>query len=144
VFVDGTRPLTGDWDNITRRIRNTGVVEVSAVEPSTPADGLLWLDTSTGGVGVLAVATITGDTTLTAAHTVVLCDASLGAITVALPAAVSHEGRRYFIKKIDGTGNAIIVDGNGSETIDDATTQVITGQDDCMAIVCDAAEWWII
>lgn len=145
LLVAGSRPLSGDWDNIGRRIRNTGTIEVSDTEPSTPATGLGWLDTSEDGEpAVLQVDTITSHETLTSAFTVVLCDATSGVITVTLPAAADNEGRRYFIKKIDSSANAVTIDGNASETIDDSTTKVLSSQYDSAEIVCDGTEWWII
>lgn len=147
VRVDGTLPLTGDWDNTGRRIRNTGVVEVSGTAPATPVTGLVWLDTSatgTAGTGVLAVHTITGDTALSTSHTVVLCDTASGGITVTLPIAANNTGRRYFVKKIDSSGNSVTVDGNGSETIDNSTNMVLASQYDSVEIVCDGTGWWII
>ncbi len=56
----------------------------------------------------------------------VLCDATSGAITVNLPAASS--GVITTVKKTDSSGNAITIDGSGSETIDGTTTKVITTQ----------------
>lgn len=147
ILVDGTRPLIGDWDNIGLRIRNTGVAEVAASAPTTPAAGLIWLDTDaigTGGLGILNVTTITVDATLTTSQTVVLCDASGGAITVTLPAASGNAGRHYHIKKIDSSGNAVTIEGDGSETIDGKTTQAIAVQYNSINIVCDGSEWHIL
>ena len=72
------------------------------------------------------------------------CDATSGNITVTLPAAASNTGRMYRIKKTDSSSNTVTIDGNGSETIDDATTLVITAQYECISIMSDGAEWWII
>ena len=50
----------------------------------------------------------------------------------------------HVIKKIDATGNAVTVDGSGSETIDGALTQVISVQFNSMMIVSDLSNWHII
>lgn len=147
VDIDGTRALTGDWDNITKRIRNTGVSEVTGTAPTTPATGVVWLDTAatgTGSTGVLAVTTKTTTYTITTNDTVIICDATSGAFTVTLPTAVGNTGRRYFIKKIDVTVNAVTVDGDGTETIDDGLTAVLNTQYEAIGIVSDGTEWWII
>jgi len=75
----------------------------------------------------------------------VLCDDDTagGAVTITLPAAASHTGRTYFIKKL-GTTASITVDGNSSETIDGATTAVISTQYESIQIVCDGSNWHII
>jgi hypothetical protein len=93
---------------------------------------------------VLNVTTITSNATLTSSQTVVLCDASSGAITVTLPAASGNDGRHYHIKKIDSSGNAVTIDGNGSETIDGETTQAVAVQYNSIQIVCDGSEWHIL
>jgi hypothetical protein len=73
-------------------------------------------------------------------HVFVECN---GTFTVTLPAVADvATGKTYYIKNI-GTG-AVTVDGNGSETIDDATTQVINFQHDCMNIMNNGTEWRII
>lgn len=88
--------------------------------------------------------TLTASATLTSAQTVVLCDATAGDITVTLPRAEREAGRRYNIKKIDGTGNAVIIDGDGSETVDGELTVIIDTQYDAATIVSDGTEWIII
>lgn len=42
---NGSVPLTGDWDNTGRRIRNTGTAEYGSTAPLTPAVGMVWHDT---------------------------------------------------------------------------------------------------
>lgn len=49
VLRDGSLPLTDDWANRGRRIRETGVAEVRSDTPISPATGLFWLDTTSGG-----------------------------------------------------------------------------------------------
>ena len=64
-------------------------------------------------------------------------------VTVLLPAASGCDSRELTVKKL-GTTAAIVVDGNGSETIDGETTQTIGIQYDAMHIICDGTGWWII
>jgi len=87
--------------------------------------------------------TVTSDTTLDATDRFVRVDASSAAVTITLPAAASSAGFVYYIKKIDTTSNTVTIDGNGSETIDDQTTQVIAFQYTARIIECDGSEWWI-
>lgn len=126
---------------------HAGVVFVGPTAPAEPADGQLWLDTSTtgtGGIGVLAIATIAASTTLTTSQTVILCDASGGAIVVTLPAASANTGRRYFIKKIDSSANTVTIDGNANETIDGELTSELRSQYDTITIVSDGSNWHIL
>lgn len=96
--------------------------------------------------GGFAAATVvkTGDYTATSSDHVILCDASGDAFTIFLPAASGVPRIIYHIKKIDSSGNAVTVDGNASETIDDALTQVINVQYDSIMISCDGSGWHII
>lgn len=81
--------------------------------------------------------------TLTKADQGVLADAASGAITITLPAAASCKYRQFWIKKIDATNN-VTVDGAGSETIDGATTKVLSTQYESVVLVSDGTEWWIV
>ena len=99
------------------------------------------LDTKSFFVGIQTV-TGTSDTLGDLDHTH-LCDCTSNAITINLPAA-SQAGRRYEIKKIDATSNAVTIDGNGSETIDGATTITITSQYESVTIVSDGQDWFIV
>ncbi len=74
----------------------------------------------------------------------ILCDATGGAFTVTLLSAVNNNGKIYTIKKIDVSANAITVDGDGSETIDGATTKSLASQYDYIQIQSDGANWNII
>ncbi len=130
-----------------KTFRGYDICTVDGPEPTNPHDGDLWLDTATsgtGGSGVLNVTSITGDTTLTISETVVLCDATAGAITVTLPAASGNTGRRFFIKKIDSSANSVTIEGSGSETIDDGMTAIVDSQYETLAIVCDGSMWHVI
>jgi hypothetical protein len=88
--------------------------------------------------------TKTSGYTATATDYTILCNASGGAFTITLPAAASHTGRIYYIKKIDSSANTVTVDGNSSETIDDGLTAVLTVQYESITIQSDGSEWWIL
>lgn len=65
-----------------------------------------------------------------------------GTITITLPLTASlNTGKMYWIKN-KGTGILTVVC-SGDETIDEETSQEIVSLD-CMAIVSDGTEWWII
>ena len=76
--------------------------------------------------------------------TVVLADATSGAITVNLPAAADNENRMIAVKKVDSSVNAVTVDGNATETIDGATTNVLSSQYDVVMLVSDGTNWNIV
>ena len=94
--------------------------------------------------GQINVLKITTDYTALSSDIFIYAEASSADITVTLPSAVGLDGKVYRIKKIDNTGYSIIVDADGSETIDGQTTKIINGQYDSMTIVSDNVEWWII
>ena len=49
----------------------------------------------------------------------------------------------YNIKK-KTLANAVIIDGNGSETIDGSETIVIINKYESVTLQCDGLAWWII
>jgi hypothetical protein len=71
-------------------------------------------------------------------------DASTGSVTIALKPVAEARGKRLTIKKIDSSNNTVTVDGNGSETIDDELTQIISIQYDSICVMSDGTEWWIV
>lgn len=77
--------------------------------------------------------------------TVVLADATSGAITVVLPAVANHFERLVVVKN-DGDGsNGVTIDPNGVETIDGDTTRVLTEAGQVLGVVGNAAlEWEIV
>jgi len=123
---------------------HAGVTLISGVEPTVPATGQMWLDTSatgSAGSGILTVNTVTADLTLTTSHRFIRCDASAGPIVVTLPAAASNAGRKYCVKKIDSSANSVTIDGNASDTIDGDATAVIVSQYEEVSVVSDGSNW---
>ena len=70
-------------------------------------------------------------------------DTAGSTVTITLPAAASHTGRVYHIKKLGTTAN-VIVDGNASETIDGGTTATLNTQYESITIACDGSNWSIL
>jgi hypothetical protein len=68
-------------------------------------------------------------------------ECTANSFTVTLPTAVGREGREFSIKN-SGAGT-ITVDGDGTETIDDELTQIIT-QWDNIVIASNNVGWRII
>ena len=96
-----------------------------------------------GGFGT-AVVSKTGNYTATASDYTILCDATTASFTVTLPASSGATRRMYVIKKIDSSANTVTIDGNASETIDGATTKVLTTQYASYTIQCNGSNWFII
>lgn len=142
---DGTTPLTGDWDNTGRRIRNTGVAEVTGTAPTSPAVGLIWLDESgsSGTAGIVTQRTITADYTATLADTVIWCDATAGPITLSLPVATTG-GKVYWVKKVDASTNAVTIDGASADTLDGGLTATISWQYEALIAIADSTSDWRI
>ena len=92
----------------------------------------------------LPISTKTANHTALVTDLVLLCDATSGVLTISLPAAAPNIGVHYHIKKIDSSGNAVTIDGDGSETIDRDATVDITTQDESLHVVCDGNDWFIV
>ncbi len=78
---------------------------------------------------------------VTAGEHFIAVDASASAVTVTLPLAARAINKRMAFKKIDPGANQVIIDGNGSETIDGATTRTISVQYTTIEIVSDGITW---
>lgn len=103
---------------------------------------------ATGAVTLKSVAysisSKTANYTVVATDSTLLGDASGGAFTFTLPTAASMTGRVFIFKKTDTSSNAITIDGNGSETIEGATTFLLAAQGDCIWIQSTGTEWFIL
>lgn len=91
-----------------------------------------------------ASATKTTAYTATVADFLLHCDATSAAFTLTLPAAALHTGRIFVIGKSDSGSNAVLVDGNGSETIDGVSGIYLYLQHDYIAIQSDGSNWKLI
>jgi hypothetical protein len=82
--------------------------------------------------------------TVTAADYSIFCNASGAARTATLPTAVGIGGKIYNVKKVDSSGNACTVDGDGSETVDGATTFDINVEGESITIQSNNVGWYIL
>lgn len=91
------------------------------------------------------VTAITGDTTLGATDNTFVCK-NTTAITINLPTVASSacDGRIYIIKKDMSSTNDVTIDGFSSETIDGATTYVLSDVLGSVTIASNGTEWKII
>lgn len=64
--------------------------------------------------------------------------------TCTLPTLAANENRVIKIKKIDSGTGTLIIDGEGSETIDGSTTKVLRKQYDEIVIQASATQWVIV
>ena len=96
------------------------------------------------GTVLIPIVAKTGAYTATATDEVITCDATSAAFTITLPAVAGITGKPYTIKKTDSSGNIVTIDGNASETIDGATTYLLSSQYDTLPIVSDGSNWHIL
>lgn len=123
----------------------TGQLTVGALIQST-VGGFKFPDntiqtTAAAGSGALPITTISSNTTLTGSHYMVLVNAAGGPVTVTLPAAALNTGRLYVIKKTDLSSNLVTIDGNGSELIDGALTQILGTANEVIGLHCTGSSW---
>lgn len=90
-----------------------------------------------------AVSSKTTAYTLTAADSVVTANATTSAFAVMLPSAASITGRRYTVKKIDASGNAVTVIPTGAETIDGAASFTLAKENDTVSVISNGASWLV-
>lgn len=93
----------------------------------------------------IAITTKTNtDYTLTKNDDVVLFSTGDVDRTATLPAAATVVGKVYHIKKTDSGGGNVIIDGDGTETIDEDEVPEINGQFESFSIVSDGVGWHVI
>jgi hypothetical protein len=89
-------------------------------------------------------ATITTTTTLSTSQPIVKASAAAGAITLSLPLAVNCIGCTIIVKKVDTTGNAVVIDPAFSELIDGVVTLSLTTPQSTVQIRCNGVSWDVL
>jgi hypothetical protein len=88
--------------------------------------------------------TITTNTTLGAMDRVIFVDATSDHVTASLPPAPPVAGKVYDIKKIDSSGNDVVILANGGDTIDGDGSKTISVQYTSITIVSNGMTGWNI
>ena len=131
-------PVSGANAGRVSMVPSTGIMTITATQVNH--------SNNVGFAGRLDanVTTVIGTTHTAADEHVILVDddTAAAAVTVTLPTAATAD-TIYHIKKIGSTAN-VTVDGNGAETIDGATTAVLTIQYESITLISDGTAWWIL
>src|SRR6185503_4919117 len=77
-----------------------------------------------------ATSTKTSNYTITGTDVVVFADATSGNVTITLPTASANAGYRFYVKRIDASGNSVSIARSGSDTIDGQTSVNVVAQYD--------------
>lgn len=126
--------------NSSATLGNTAVTLGSAVT----SVGNLTVNNETVNGLTAAIATKTGNYSLTSVDCTVLGNAATGNISITLPTAVGAAGRFYTVKKVDSTANTVTVATTSAQTIDGQASKVLSIQYDGIQVQSDNANWVVI
>lgn len=102
--------------------------------------------TSTG-TALLSVLTKTGDYTVTVGNgedVMLLVSAALGNVNITLYTAVGNSGRKVRAIKTDTTTNTVTITPFGGQTINGASTAVLSRQYDAIALFSNGTVWFLL
>jgi hypothetical protein len=88
------------------------------------------------------IITVTANYTATTNDYTIIAKPTASNITITLPSAASSIGRIYFIKRV--ATKSVIIDPNGSEQIDGATTYTISSNNFAAMIQSDGTAWYVL
>lgn len=88
------------------------------------------------------VRSVSGNETLLNTDTIILATSGSSDVTLTLPAP--KEGKLFYIKKIDSDVGSVIITTPSLTVIDGFTTAVIASQYECITIVSDGINYFII
>lgn len=98
-----------------------------------------WSDTT------FATSTKTSNYTISGTDTVIFANAASGNVTITLPAVgPSMTGYRFYIKRVDGSGNTATVACSGGDTVDGQASLSLALQYTSITVVTDGSAWYII
>jgi hypothetical protein len=72
-----------------------------------------------------------------------LVTTTAGDVTLTLPPASLHAGRRITVKKLVAA-NTLTIDPNGAETVDGAATLTLTAQWATRTLYCNGTSWFVV
>ncbi|MFM7167293.1 MAG: hypothetical protein ACKO3T_18790 [Planctomycetaceae bacterium] len=148
IAQDSAPKLGGDLDINGKQIISSSNADI-VVKPN--GSGNVGLDTTSpntllqvAGPIATAITTKTSNYSVSSTDSVVLCDATGGALTVTLPSAAGISGRQYSVKRTSGGTNAVTIATQSGETIDGAATRSLAAQYQSATVVSDGANWWVV
>lgn len=135
--VNGKQIVSASNGNIVLLPNGTGKVGIGTASPNS----LLHVN----GPIATPVVSKTAAYTIVATDSVILGDATTAAFTLTLPTAASIAGRQYTLKRLNSGANAVTVAAQSGQTIDGATTKVLSTQYQSLQVVSDGStNWWIL
>jgi len=85
------------------------------------------------------------DYTVALGVSVVLASASVGQVSINLPdAAGDNVNRMITVKKTDATANNVVINPDGADTIDGASSVSITTQYAAVMLISDGSNWSVL
>ncbi len=127
--------------NNAARVIIDGTTGFVGINVAASGDQKSWLHVN-GSFGA-NVTSVSADTTLNETHFAVDFNASGGNKVATLPPAASCTGRVYLITKTDSSANTVTIDGDGAETINGATTLVLTTQYATATVQSNGSGWYV-
>lgn len=132
-------------------VRTTGAQSIAGVKTFTDevsaSAGLRANDVVSLGTFAVQLDAVSTNTTIGTndAYHVIVANANSGQVTITLPDATAVEaGREYIIKKGDTSENGVVIDGNGSQTIDGDLTYTLYGPWQAAKVVTDGSGNWFL
>lgn len=131
--------------NLVNFFNGTSWVAISSSSNATPTvSGVVTSYTPVVAASVNDVNNADYPITTTDGYETILVTTGASNRTVTLPLAADNDGRKITIKKVDSGVGTLILDGNGAETIDGATTYTLTSRNQQLTVVCNGTSWSII
>ena len=93
---------------------------------------------------LFSVTSVSANYTINANDSIVLVDATGGAITITLPIALESEQKRLTVKKIDASANSVTVASQGASLIDGAATKALAAQYVSFDFTAFNGNWYIV
>jgi hypothetical protein len=91
-----------------------------------------------------AIRTISSDANIGDTDEYVFVNAGSNSVTVTLPSATGRDGQTYTIKRIDESGNTVIITSASSQNIDAFNTYSLVGQWSFVTIVANGNTWMVV
>lgn len=93
---------------------------------------------------VAVVTAVDADYTATVNDGLINVDATDAEVTVTLPAAASAVGQTITVRRVNGSGSNVVIDGAGSETINGSATKTLSSQYDSAELSSNGTSWDVL